>query len=353
MSSGTGYRGTFVLAWGQTEIDGVRGAPVVALARGAVWRRHGEAVRIDGATGVLELGDALGARELRRRAARGLRKVLGEVLDLGPGLPEPDDDGENGFVLTDGTRSFEAMLVHLPGRAEPLVVFANGLPPAGADLWVSEAGGASVAAADPMRPGVICFTPGTLVRAEAGEIPVEALRPGDRIETRDNGLQEIQWIGGRRITGARLQAMPWLRPVRFRAGALGSGQPDRDLLVSPQHRVLIRGDAARALFNTEEVLVAASDLVNDRSILRDHSLRETHYVHLLTERHEVLWANGVATESFHPAGAGLDMIGKADLHALSAVRPELIGMPEAYGNWARRPLTAPEAALLLAEYHAR
>ena len=43
------------------------------------------------------------------------------------------------------------------------------------------------------------------------------------------------------MTGARLYAMPHLRPIRFRAGALGQGRPEDDLLVSPQHRMLVQG----------------------------------------------------------------------------------------------------------------
>ncbi|MFD1808336.1 Hint domain-containing protein [Gemmobacter lanyuensis] len=126
------------------------------------------------------------------------------------------------------------------------------------------------------------------------------MRPGDSILTRDNGPQPILWTGHRRMTGARLYAMPHLRPIRFRAGALGSGRPEDDLLVSPQHRMLVQGPAARALFNEAEVLVAAEDLLNDRSIVVDHALREVTYVHILLERHNIVFANGMETESFHP-----------------------------------------------------
>ena len=117
------------------------------------------------------------------------------------------------------------------------------------------------------EPGVICFTPGTLIDTPAGPRPVEALRPGDRVLTRDDGAQELLWVGSRRMSGARLYALPHLRPVRLgavrlgavrlRAGAFGLLRPAADLLVSPQHRLLVRGAAARALFNEPEVLVQA------------------------------------------------------------------------------------------------
>ena len=82
----------------------------------------------------------------------------------------------------------------------------------------------------------------------------------------------------------------------------------RPLVVSPQHRRLLRGPAAQALFNTPEVLVAASDLVNDRTITVDSTLREVTYVHVLLARHQIVLANGLETESFHPSNAARDQI---------------------------------------------
>jgi hypothetical protein len=102
--------------------------------------------------------------------------------------------------------------------------------------------------------------------------------------TRDNGPQEVLWMGSRRITGARMFVMPELRPIRFRPGALGIDRPDQELLVSPEHRMLVKGAAAQALFNTPEVLVPARDLVNDRTVFTDLKVREVTYVHLLLAR---------------------------------------------------------------------
>ncbi|MCP4818938.1 MAG: Hint domain-containing protein, partial [Shimia sp.] len=158
-------------------------------------------------------------------------------------------------------------------------------------------------AAGESRSGVICFTPGTVIATPQGPRKIEDLREGDCVQTRDNGAQPVQWIGSRRMTGARLFAMPKLRPIRIRAGALGIDRPDQELVVSPDHRMLVRGAAAQALFNSDEVLVAARDLVNGSTVAVDHALREVTYVHLLLPGHEILWANGVESESFHPASA--------------------------------------------------
>ena len=102
--------------------------------------------------------------------------------------------------------------------------------------------------------GVPCFAAGTLIRTERGEVRVEALVPGNRVVTADNGLQPVRWVGVRRLDAGVLDQHPALRPVRIRRGVLGAGLPVADLVVSPQHRVLVRsansaevaGPAARA-----------------------------------------------------------------------------------------------------------
>ena len=208
------------------------------------------------------------------------------------------------------------------------------------------------AAVKPAQSGVICFTSGTRIATPSGARPVEALRPGDRVITRDNGAQEVIWTGQRHISGARLHAMPHLRPVRICAGALGQGafgegRPDGDLLVSPGHRILMQGHAARALFRCEEVLVRAGDLVDDRRIRTDLALREVTYHHILLERHEVLFANGIGADSFHPGEADPAGLDAADHARLREVSPAFVSDPGSYGDFARRGLTSAEAALFL------
>ena len=169
------------------------------------------------------------------------------------------------------------------------------------------------------------------------------------MQTRDNGAQEVLWIGARRMSGARLFVMPKLRPVRIKAGALGIDRPEEELLVSPEHRMLVRGDTARALFNTSEVLVAARDLVNGSTIITDMAVREVTYVHLLLSNHQILWANGVETESFHPANAALSALDDSDRLRLLQLLPGLERDPLTYGGYARRNLSTPEAAILAHE----
>ncbi|PRX37426.1 Hint domain-containing protein [Meinhardsimonia xiamenensis] len=264
---------------------------------------------------------------------------------------------DRGFAVTDGRRRWIATLIELP-EASPLLMFLDEMPPEGRDLWVCQlmlADGVLRRVA-PEASAVICFTPDTLIATPEGALPAGLLDEGDLVLTRDSGPQPVLWVGRRRISGARLQAQPELRPVRLRAGALsdssgGIGQegevPERDLLVSPDHRILLRGARARALFNEDEVLVRARDLIDDRRVTVDRSSREVIYVHLLLERHQIVWANGVETESFHPAGMPLSAIDEAQRSELFTRVPELARDPFAYGDFARRPLDAAEAAIML------
>lgn len=352
---GTGSRATFVISWSQTEVDGLSAAPTDCLATGASWRWRGQAVRLDVATDVLILEGPAGEAEVRARAARMVQRLVGPALEGMAAQPRPrieprvpDSGPEAGFTLTDGRRSYAARLVEAADGRARLLVFADAMPPAGTDLWVVAAnlGPGQAARRDDFAPGVICFTPGTRLRTPDGARPIEAIRPGDRLLTRDNGPQEVLWTASRKMTGARLYAMPHLRPVRIRAGALGLGRPDGDLVVSPRHRMVVGGPAAQALFGETEVLVAAEDLVDGGGVTVDLGARETTYIHVLLERHEVVWANGLPTESFHPGAADLTTLDPRDRFALQAILPEVAGDPGSYGDFARRCLTRAEAAIL-------
>ncbi|MCR9067341.1 MAG: Hint domain-containing protein [Rhodobacteraceae bacterium] len=191
-----------------------------------------------------------------------------------------------------------------------------------------------------------CFTPGTLIATPMGQVPVEDLREGDRIITRDNGIQEIRWTGARTMSAEKLAIAANLRPILIRAGALGPNLPERDMVVSPQHRVLMTGEAPQLHFEESEVLVAAKHLVNDRSVLQLGAV-ETTYIHFLFDRHEVVLSDGAWTESFQPGDQNLADIGDAQREEIFAIFPELQTREgiEDYAA-ARRSLKSYEAKLL-------
>ena len=189
----------------------------------------------------------------------------------------------------------------------------------------------------------ICFVTGTQIATCKGTRPIESLRPGDKVITRDNGIQEVAWAGHREFTATQLDHHEDLRPIRIKAGALGNNTPETDILVSPNHRMLITDMKSNLLFGEPEMLVAAKFLVNGKTIRREPQLF-VHYVHLLFDTHELVFAEGAVSESFFPAGAVGAIIDPAeaalfeDLNATASIEMELV-RPELRGY---------EAALLVA-----
>lgn len=349
---GTAYNGTFVISWSQTTIDSLQSAPVDFLKVGVTWGWDGEAVRVDGPNDLLRLDDAEGDADRRKRAARMVRRLVGAAIEDTTDLSAIRVDhpiADKCFVLTDGRSTYTVTLIESGTRKPPLLMFLNSLPPKNCDLWVVHASLANtIAQSDAEHQGaVICFTPGTRILTPEGVRLIEDLREGDHVQTKDNGSQPIQWMGQRRMTGARLFAMPKLRPIRIRAGLFGLDEPDEDLLVSPEHRMLIKGRVAMDLFNTPEVLVAARDLVDHDRVSVDLTLREVTYVHLLLPKHEILFANGVESESFHPANAALSTLDATDRARLLDMLPSVEFNPQSYGGHARRNLSSSEAAILI------
>ena len=167
-----------------------------------------------------------------------------------------------------------------------------------------------------------CFTPGTLIATDSGARPVEDLTVGDKIRTRDNGYQEIRWIGARWLNGLQLTDYPHLKPVLIRRGALGDDLPDRDMRLSPNHRVLVASDRTALYFEEREVLCAAKHLINNRGVY-EVSTTGTTYIHIMFGRHEVVLSDGAWTESFQPSDHSLKGIGNAQRSEILELFPEL------------------------------
>ncbi len=143
-----------------------------------------------------------------------------------------------------------------------------------------------------------CFTPGTLIDTATGPQRVENLSPGDLLATRDAGYQPLLYVLRTELPATRLWREPWLCPVRIPAGALAPGVPARDLLVSPQHGILLTGAECQLLFAEPEVLAPAVTLPQARPLMPDACAEGTTYLHLVLHDHHILCAEGVLTESF-------------------------------------------------------
>ncbi len=190
-----------------------------------------------------------------------------------------------------------------------------------------------------------CFVAGTLIDTPLGPRPVEDLRAGDLVLTRDHGAQALRWIGARHISARSDENYEKLRPIRVLKDSFGPGIPARDLLVSPMHRLLVHDSLAGLLFGQDEVLCAAKLLINGRNIYRD-SARETTYFHMLFDDHQVVRSNGLPSESFYPGRIGLSAFEAESREEVFSLFPELRSMPETYGKTARYTLRAYEAKLL-------
>ena len=182
--------------------------------------------------------------------------------------------------------------------------------------------------------GVPCFGTGTRILTDRGEVAVEAIRAGDRVVTLDHGVQRVVWAGGRHLDRAALEAEPLLRPVLIRDGAMGNRG---DVIVSPNHAVLAEVDG-------QEMLVRAKHLaeMGDARFRIAKGRREVGYHHILLERHGIVFAQGMATETMYPgpiAVAALGPVVAAEIaRAFPLLAPVLAGLAEAealYGPTAR------------------
>ena len=132
-----------------------------------------------------------------------------------------------------------------------------------------------------------CYCRGTHILSEDGQRLIEHFAIGDIVVTVSGERRTVKWIGRRRYAGRQLTGRKHLLPVRIAAGALGNGMPHRDLRVSPLHAMLLRG-----------VLVPAWQILNGVSIVQETDCQDVEYIHIELETHDVIWAEGAASETF-------------------------------------------------------
>jgi hypothetical protein len=133
----------------------------------------------------------------------------------------------------------------------------------------------------------ICFMAGTMIRKPEGEAPIETLKRGDLVLTADGEAKPVVWVGRQTIVSRFADPVRNL-PIRIAAGALADNVPSRDLLVSPEHALLVEG-----------VLVHAGALVNGTSVRRESQVPESFvYYHVELEDHSLILAENVPAETF-------------------------------------------------------
>ena len=192
-----------------------------------------------------------------------------------------------------------------------------------------------------------CFTPGTGIATMQGQRAVEDLRVGDRVFTRDNGAQKIRWIGRKKISLGAGTLSQKLQPILIRSGALGHGLPERDTLVSPNHRLLLTSKRAQLYFGESEVLVAAKHLVGKPGF--EHWITaKIEYMHFLCDHHEIVLSNGAWSDTLQPSDFSLAGLGEPQRQEIYRLFPELKSQPQKSKGHAasRRSLKLHEAQLL-------
>lgn len=159
--------------------------------------------------------------------------------------------------------------------------------------------------------GVVCFTSGTAIRTPNGDVLIDDLRIGDLVTTLDNGPQPIRWIGTTSFGPRQLAENPNLRPVLINQGILGVA---RDMLVSPQHGMMIDSDH----------LARATHLVDHiKGIRTANGRKNVTYIHLMFEAHQIIFAENAPSESFFPGPMALRMMDHTTRTAVCSIYPAL------------------------------
>lgn len=179
------------------------------------------------------------------------------------------------------------------GTVEGLA-FLDAFPPVGVPLTVTGASegprGSTTPFVDYFTPP--CFAAGTRLATEHGETLVEDLSVGDRVKTLDHGLQPVRWIGRVHFSWHDMANEPALAPIRI-------AQAGNEVTVSPQHRILVQGWAAELMCG-EDVLVAAKHLADAGRAQIIMPKEGVTYFHVLLDGHQIVYSNGILTESFYP-----------------------------------------------------
>lgn len=141
----------------------------------------------------------------------------------------------------------------------------------------------------------VCFAKGTFILTADGRRPVEALRAGDPIVTLDHGLQPIRWLHSSSHSLDTVE--PDAKPILIKSGALGKMLPQHDLVVSPQHRILVGGQGQLEKMFATEALVAAKALTGLPGIRSMNGKKDITWIHFALDQHEIVNAEGCLTES--------------------------------------------------------
>ncbi len=141
--------------------------------------------------------------------------------------------------------------------------------------------------------GCVSFARGTRITLSDGrQVAIEDLQPGDPVLTRDHGPQPLRWIGEQTV-----RAIGAFAPICIAEGALNNQGP---LTLAPNHRLFVY-DRQRALAGGRaERMIRAAELVNGDTVVASEG-GFVDYFQLIFDRHEIIYAEGIAAESVFAA----------------------------------------------------
>ncbi|MGR3635142.1 MAG: Hint domain-containing protein [Shimia sp.] len=247
---------------------------------------------------------------------------------------ENDQLDVSGLTNADGDPvTVRDVTVLMSGQNDAFLLFPNG-----EGIQLNGVDAATLDYPTLIKMGIPCFGAGTRIRTPLGDVPIERLKVGDLVQTLDNGMQPIIWVGRRHLTQADLAENPKLQLVRIRAGSLGN---ERDLIVSPQHGMVTTQSGE------SPALARAIHLARDGGpgFRVARGIKSVTYYHLMFESHEIIIAENAPSESFYPGPMALNALAPAERAEVAALFPELLanfGALEVYGPTARRFLTRKE-----------
>lgn len=258
-------------------------------------------------------------------------------------------DGAVALVDDSGTVisfiSFDSVVTPTTGPAAGMSSTQVGSTGNNKDESLASDDGVTYTTQTPDSGTIPCFLRGTRIRTASGELPVEGLQAGTKVISADGSTAVLRWIGHVEVDAKGAQAEK-LAPFVVPRNAFGPGLPRVDTYLSPNHRVSLSLPALELLFGETEVLIPVKHLGGWAGIRQDPTITRPEYFHLLFDSHQVIVANGMAAESFHPGELSIDSFSRETRNELLGLFPDLKDGPLFYGPTARRCLRSFESSLI-------
>ncbi len=198
-----------------------------------------------------------------------------------------------------------------------------------------------------LSPIIICFAQGTEIKTREGVRAIETLRVGDLVHTIDAGYVPVKWLGQTDVEASELQRWTNLMPVRVKPNAFGPGHPTKDVVLSPNHRVLVTGAQSELCFGEPEVLVPIKALIDGVMINQDTDCSGISYFHLLLDGHHIVDTCGLMSESLFLGDQSMLAVSERANQDLRSALTELEFQQLTTAN-AARPVIRPQIARCLA-----